>query len=273
MGSRASSAVANLCRCAAATLTIGALALPLGGCASWAEDLAAFFRGESERKVVVVPPTAEPAENERNFAPPSAAAEAETPAPVASREIAATLDAGLRRGQFTELFGAGNARAETSGEKTPPAAKPPAVKPAAKPALPATAKTDSAPTAPPANLAGGGIFVQLASMRTSAEAEQALSGARQRFAALLRAHDGRIQRAVLEARGIFFRVQIGPFASLAAANGLCRELKSARQDCILHVERAAALSDAAPRFTRPGLPGESASALAALDEDAEGGAD
>ncbi len=103
--------------------------------------------------------------------------------------------------------------------------------------------------------------MQVASLRSSAEAEQALSGARLRFASLLGAQDSRIQKADLRERGTYYRVQFGPLGSAASASGLCRELQSARQDCFLQVEREAdRLSERrdAPRFTE--------ASLAAIDE-------
>ncbi len=75
--------------------------------------------------------------------------------------------------------------------------------------------------------------IQVASLRSEAEAEGFWSQAQAKHPDLLETMPLYVERADLGDRGIYFRVQTGPFPSKATAQDLCGQLKSAGQDCIV----------------------------------------
>ncbi len=105
----------------------------------------------------------------------------------------------------------------------PPAAPPATVKSAHAPALP------PAPIGP-APAAGAEYRVQLLATTDQAAAERAWNGLVTRFGALLADYRSHIEKAELPA-GSMYRVQIGPFDGLAAAEAKCAELKRQQTAC------------------------------------------
>ncbi len=81
-------------------------------------------------------------------------------------------------------------------------------------------------------VASGGMMVQISSQRSEDAALATFHDLQKRYASLLGGYEANIQRADLGARGIYFRVRVGPFAS-GDAQQLCSSLKSAGGDCIL----------------------------------------
>ena len=75
--------------------------------------------------------------------------------------------------------------------------------------------------------------IQVASLRSEKEAEGFWSKAQAKHPDLLETMPLYVERADLGDRGIYFRVQTGPFPSKATAQDLCGQLKSAGQDCIV----------------------------------------
>ena len=63
----------------------------------------------------------------------------------------------------------------------------------------------------------------------------------------------RIQRADLGARGVFYRVQVGPFASARDAGQFCAQLKARGMDCFLAPPETARAGDTA-RNAAPARP-------------------
>jgi hypothetical protein len=102
----------------------------------------------------------------------------------------------------------------------PPTSNPPAVPP-----LPAQV----ASVAPAAS--AGAIRIQLAAHREAAQAEAEWVKLQKRFAAELTGLSPAFERADLGERGVFIRVQAGPFKDRNAAVALCEQLKAQKQGC------------------------------------------
>ena len=75
--------------------------------------------------------------------------------------------------------------------------------------------------------------IQVASLRSEDEAKGFWSRAQAKHPDLLETMPLYVERADLGDRGIYFRVQTGPFPSKTTAQDLCGQLKSAGQDCIV----------------------------------------
>lgn len=94
---------------------------------------------------------------------------------------------------------------------------------------------EPAPAAPaPAAATGGpGFRVQLASLPSESAAQSTATRLKQRFAAVIGSFPTEIQRADLGAKGVYYRVKVGPMSSSEEANRVCSQLKSAGGDCIV----------------------------------------
>jgi hypothetical protein len=75
--------------------------------------------------------------------------------------------------------------------------------------------------------------VQLASVRSEADARRYWTSQQQRFPDLLGHQALRLVRIDLGARGIFYRVQAGPFDKRNDAEAVCTRLKQEKQDCMV----------------------------------------
>lgn len=117
-----------------------------------------------------------------------------------------------------------------------PAAKPAfAPAPAAQVAQPWTspyavaAASASAPASkPPAH---GGLYLQLASLRTAGDAQAFADGIASRDASVLAGLKPIVVPAVIGNMGTFYTVRLGPVASNSAGNQLCAGLRKAGVDC------------------------------------------
>ena len=78
-----------------------------------------------------------------------------------------------------------------------------------------------------------GYRVQLASMGSSDLAQRHWELLRAKNAELLGDMTLTLEKANLGARGIFYRIQIGPFPNEATAEDMCLQLKARRQDCLV----------------------------------------
>jgi cell division protein FtsN len=113
----------------------------------------------------------------------------------------------------------------------------PAVPPAAEATPPGAVPTDvaSAPSgeaaAPPA--AADGHFVQLSSQRSMEQAQSSFAGMKQQFASVLGPLSADIQEADLGAKGTYYRVRVGPYATRGEAITVCEQLKAAGGSCIV----------------------------------------
>jgi len=120
----------------------------------------------------------------------------------------------------------------------PPAVLPP---PAAAPATPvpatppATIAARPAPATPPASAAaapaGPGPRIQLASVRDMADAQREWARVTRQYSDLLGGLSPQFVPADLGDRGVFIRVQAGPFASPEAARAACDALRARGAGC------------------------------------------
>lgn len=79
----------------------------------------------------------------------------------------------------------------------------------------------------------GAYTVQVTSQRSEAEAQAAFRSLQAKFPAQLGNQLGNIRRADLGDKGVYYRVQVGPFASADQASELCSSLKSAGGQCVV----------------------------------------
>jgi hypothetical protein len=86
---------------------------------------------------------------------------------------------------------------------------------------------------PEAGKKGGHIRIQIAAVRTQAEAKALAAKVMREHAATLAAHEPQIDQTVMGNMGSFYRVFIGPFASAQETQGVCAKLKGAGLDCLV----------------------------------------
>jgi hypothetical protein len=111
----------------------------------------------------------------------------------------------------------------TAAVKLPPPAAPSAA-PAAAPASPPRAA---------ATAAAGQTRIQLVAMRDAQSAVAAWQKLKQQHAQVLGPLSPIFERADLGDKGVYHRVQAGPFADRNAAAAACATLKAAKQDCVV----------------------------------------
>ncbi len=83
------------------------------------------------------------------------------------------------------------------------------------------------------SVANGNYVVQVASFRARERAEAAWGTLAKKHDDLLGFLSSDIKRADLGAKGIYYRLRVGPFADRPAASALCSNLKSRRVDCLV----------------------------------------
>ncbi len=101
-----------------------------------------------------------------------------------------------------------------------------APKPEPKPESPGQVQT--AATDP----AGGRYVIQLASFKNRETAAGELAVVEKRFADLVAGHEVFVQQVDLAEQGTFYRVRLGPFASLADARAACARFRERDRDCL-----------------------------------------
>lgn len=84
---------------------------------------------------------------------------------------------------------------------------------------------------PPARVEGG-FQVQVATVRTRAEAVALAAKAKREHAAVLASSEPQIDQAVLGNMGSFYRVRFGPFASAHQTQAVCAKLQGSGLDCM-----------------------------------------
>lgn len=84
----------------------------------------------------------------------------------------------------------------------------------------------------PAGVSGGAVEVQLAALRSQAEAETMWKGLATRHRDLLSGKSHRIVSAEIPGKGTYYRLRVGA-GSAAAATSLCSALTQRKQACIL----------------------------------------
>ena len=79
----------------------------------------------------------------------------------------------------------------------------------------------------------GSYYVQLSSVRDQARAKAEWNRLHDDYADLLNPRSHSIQEVEIPDKGIYYRVLVGPFLEQPEALELCRNLKSAGQDCLV----------------------------------------
>jgi cell division protein FtsN len=121
------------------------------------------------------------------------------------------------------------AAAEPSPEPEPPAA---AGRRDSGPVDLLSAAPAQEPTPAPST-SGEGWVVQVSSQRSQADAQSSWNSLKSRYSSVLGALEPSIQEADLGAKGVFYRVRVGPWASRDEAIGVCEALQAAGGDCFV----------------------------------------
>lgn len=109
----------------------------------------------------------------------------------------------------------------------------PAPKPRPKPVTTTNASTRAVPSVASANPLSGSHVVQVGAFRSNAEAAGYYDKLRARLGSVIANKSDHIQRADLGAKGVYYRLQVGPFSSKEDATAYCNRLKANGQDCIV----------------------------------------
>ena len=80
---------------------------------------------------------------------------------------------------------------------------------------------------------GGAYVVQVSAQETEDEARASYQALQQKYPSVLGGRDANIRRADLGEKGVYYRAQIGPFATSDQANSFCGDLKAAGGQCIV----------------------------------------
>ncbi len=86
---------------------------------------------------------------------------------------------------------------------------------------------------PPANSIGHGAYVQVSSQRSEADAQSSFRGLQAKYPGQLGGKPMTVHRADLGAKGVYYRVWVGPFANANEATELCGKLKAAGGNCLI----------------------------------------
>jgi len=86
---------------------------------------------------------------------------------------------------------------------------------------------------PPEQAAGGAYVVQVSAQKTEDEARASYQALQQKYPSVLGSRQANIRRADLGDKGVYYRAQIGPFATADQANTVCGDLKAAGGQCIV----------------------------------------
>jgi len=96
-----------------------------------------------------------------------------------------------------------------------------------------SSRTKVAARTPPSVSAGGAYVVQVSAQKTEAEALSSYQSMQSKYPGVLGNRSANIRRADLGDKGVYFRAQIGPFATSDQANTFCTSLKDAGGQCIV----------------------------------------
>jgi hypothetical protein len=95
-------------------------------------------------------------------------------------------------------------------------------------------RTKVAARTPPAQAAGGAYVVQVSAQRTEEEAQSSYRALQQKYPAVLGSREANIRRVDLRDKGgIFYRAQVGSFATSEQASTFCETLRNAGGQCIV----------------------------------------
>lgn len=121
-------------------------------------------------------------------------------------------------------------------DPTPLSATPSIVDNMTAPAPRAPTPTAAAPTPAPAAaapVAAGAYVVQIASVRSEAEAQSTWRAWQAKYPGILGGQQMNVRRADLGDRGVYYRAQVGSFANREDANALCQALRAQGGDCMV----------------------------------------
>jgi cell division septation protein DedD len=119
------------------------------------------------------------------------------------------------------------AAAAPSAKQTP--SGPMAIAPPSEP----SSRTKLAARTPPEQAAGGAYVVQVSAQKTEDEAQSSYRALQQKYPGVLGSRNASIRRADLGDKGVYYRAQVGPFASSEQASTFCNSLKEAGGQCIV----------------------------------------
>lgn len=124
------------------------------------------------------------------------------------------------------------AAADAAREEAPPAGLKPVVTPTPAKAEPAPPPAET-PAPSGVDAASGSHLVQVGAFRSEDEASGTWNRMTTKFGDYLGGKASDIERADLGAKGVYYRLRVGPFASADAAKTYCEGLKSRGQDCLV----------------------------------------
>ena len=123
-----------------------------------------------------------------------------------------------------------SARAPATGAKQ---GGPMAIAPQAEPPRAQSEPRTKMAARTPAPAAGGAYVVQVSAQRSEAEAQSSYRSLQQKYPSLLGAREPSIRRVDFgEKGGIYYRAQVGSFATMEQANTFCNNLKDLGGQCI-----------------------------------------
>jgi len=135
-----------------------------------------------------------------------------------------------------------NSGVDSAAMASAPAAAPPARAPVGRQPdsgpmaiapQPSSSRNKLAARTPAGQAAEGAYVVQVSAQKTEDEARASYHSLQQKYPSVLGGREANIRRADLGDKGVYFRAQIGPFATADQANALCGDLKAAGGQCIV----------------------------------------
>jgi cell division septation protein DedD len=156
-------------------------------------------------------------------------------APGVSRLMAETNQAVVGQRMTPEQRATAQAESDqaAAGYQAPAAettAEPVAATPAPAEAQPAE---ETQVAALPSSEVPSGIRLQLASVPNEADVDSEWQRLQRRLGKALDGQQMQVERADLGTKGVFYRLQIGPFTDRSAAKAACKNIKAAGGDCLL----------------------------------------
>ena len=124
---------------------------------------------------------------------------------------------------------------EALGEQPAPSKKPDAstTRPATAPTPAAVQTQTPVVPAPTGGALSGSHLVQIGAFGSQTEADQSWARLQKKLGEYLSAKSPDVERADLGAKGVYYRLRVGPFASYDDAMDYCQGLKSRGQDCLV----------------------------------------
>ena len=104
-----------------------------------------------------------------------------------------------------------------------------------KPPAPAPMRVgaNQQPTPPVRNTIAGGFVVQVASQRSESDAQASYRALQGKYPTVLGSREASIKKFDAGEKGVYYRVNIGPFASQDQAKEMCSSLQAAGGQCVV----------------------------------------